>query len=250
MATEAAPSEPVQSHKIDVRGVPVLVEWIADGRTRCLGISLSSTPASMDIYFDDSTQTASFRLRVALFRRHSDKPIPVYVILSPEKIQSITLLEPSQGSGPDGGSTANSNSLLFRLHEPATFVVPPDPMRLNDKHQAAILRSVGAAARQTVLSIYFQADLLLQAQLNALCDATYPSFKWSSLHADLSTLYGGRGGKTLAPTAVDEAPTESPPSYDELEAPPPMPPISNGKIRRHDLLHALAETDLIVKTRL
>lgn len=231
---------------IDIRGVPAVIEWTAGEQHRCLGTSLSSTPAFFDIDFNASTSTASFRPRVALFRRHSDRPIPVYLVIKPKELQSISLCALSQESRAVEGPRNSTIHLLFRLHSPATLVVPPDPMRLNNNAQAAIFRLVRSAAQQTTLSIHLQAGVLSQAQLKTLCDADYQSFGPSRCLADLSTLYGGRGGKVIEPTAV-EAPAESPPSYNELEAPPPVPPVSYGKPSHLSTFQLLARANLLGK---
>lgn len=225
MAAEAPASESSQSHVIDIHNVPAIIDWTVDGQHRCLGTFFSSTPASLDIHFDASASTLSFRSRVVLFRRHSDKPVPVYIIIGPKELQSIAMDESQQAvQGPQN----NTIRLLFQLQSPATLVVPPDPMRLNNSAQASTFRLVRSVARQTSFSIHLQAGALSQAELTTLCDVSYQSCHPSSRHADLKTLYGGRGGKTLEPAVVHATSAESPPSYNEIGAPPPMPPVSYG----------------------
>lgn len=205
---------------------------------------------SLDIEFDCSARLASFRARVVLFRRHSDKPTSVYFIIGPKEIQSITHSIPPQPSEADAVVKRDAVCLTFRLRGPATFVVPPDPLRLNDKHQSAILKLAASAARQDALSIYLQTGLLSTAQLTALCDATYQSFDLSSRYTELDTFYGGRGGKVVEPAAIGDAPAESPPSYNELGPPPPMPPSLDGKSSHLCMSHAMTEADYPAKTRL
>lgn len=247
MATETPTSESLQSHIIDIHAMPAISEWNVDGQHRCLGTSFSSTPASLDIHFDASARTLSFRLRVVLFRRHSDKPIPVYLIIDPKELQSIARDEPQPAvQGPQN----NTIRLLFQLQSPATLVVPPDPMRLNNSAQAATFRLVRSVARQTSFSIHLQADALSQAELTTLCDVTYQSYQPSSRHTDLITLYGGRGGKTIEPAVVHDTSVESPPSYHEIEAPPPMAPVSYGMQIHPVVSDMAAKTNFAGKVRI
>lgn len=67
-------------------------------------------------------------------------------------------------------------------------------------------------------------------QQTALCEAVYNEYRPSEGHLDLATLYSGLGGNIIESGGTGE--DVLPPSYHELESPPPMPPLSPGKTDR------------------
>lgn len=235
MATEPTSS----TERIDIRGVPATIRW-TENEPRHLGDLLTSTPVSLDAVFDPSNKVVSFRLCTVLFRRHSKKPVPIYLLIRPQQVHSIAWSQPLRPSEDVAGSQGGAICLEFHLNSPATLVTPLDPMRLNDKSQVAVLKLVRSAGRQTFLSICISDGVIPAPQLTALCEAKYQDFEGSSRHANIDGLYGGQGGKVVD---VDE--TESPPSYNELEPPPPMAPVSHGKLRRSCMLQVVAEADCL-----
>lgn len=225
MAAEASTEIP-SSGKIDVCDLPAIIRW-DDDQQRGVGSSLSTTPVSLDVDFEPSTKIASFRLRIALLQRGSDKKIPVFLLIDAQRIKSICKHDPAQM--PDGVTKSECNTvcLCFELSSSSTLIVPPDPLRLKDKSQQSTMRSVRWAARQSVLTVHIQDDVLSQEQLTALVEAPFHQFSPSLRHSDIGRLYGGRGG-IICDAGADDALADHPPSYNEVPAPPPMAPVSYG----------------------
>ncbi|KAJ4416007.1 hypothetical protein N0V82_007034 [Gnomoniopsis sp. IMI 355080] len=225
MAAEASSSDP-STGKIDVCDLNAVIRW-DDDQQRGLGSSLSSTPVSLDIDFDPSSKTISFRLRIALLQRGSDKITPVFLLIDAQKVQSICRYGPEQT--PDGVKRPDYNTicLRFQLSSLPSLIVPPDPLRLKDKSQQSLMRSVRWAARQSVLMVHIQEHALSEDQLTALSEAPYHQFTPSLRHSDIGRLYGGRGGN-IFDAGADDGPADRPPSYNEVPAPPPIAPISYG----------------------
>lgn len=245
MATE--PSTPIEAlGQIDLCDIPALMKW-DDDQPRGIGSSLSSTPVSLDVDLDPSTATASFRLRIALLQRGSDKAVPVFLLTGPPQIQSFATDVPDQATDNVARDTIR---LRFQLNSPPKLIVPLEPLRLKDKSQLTTMRSIRWAARQTALSVHIPSHVLSAHQLEALCVAPYSQFTSSLRHTDVGRLYGGRGGKTLDAGADDAPGGNAPPSYDEVPAPPPMAPLSYGMpLFFRYLPTKLRKVDLFLKAR-
>lgn len=248
MAAEAS-TEVLSLGQIDICDLPAIIRW-DDEQQRGVGSSLSSTPVSLDVDFDPSTKTASFRLRIALLQRGSDKTTPVFLLIDAPRIQSICNYGPEQTSDGVAKTVCNTIGLRFQLSSSSTLVVPHDPLRLKDKTQQSTMRSVRWAARQSVLMVHIQDNVLSQDQLTAVVEAPYHQFSPSPRHSDIGRLYGGRGGNVVD-AGADDAPTDRPPSYNEVPAPPPMAPISYGMLS-HLLCPmplAFRSVDVLIKAR-
>lgn len=246
MTTES--STPIETlGKIELCDIPAIIKW-DDDQPRGVGSSLSSTPVSLDVDFDPSTTTASFRLRIALLQRGSDKAVPVFLLIGSPQIQSLDTDVLDQTTDD---AARDTTCLRFQLSSPPTLVVPPESLRLKDKSQLTTMRSVRWAARQTALSVHVPGHVLSTPQFEALCVVPYSQFTSSVRHTDIGRLYGGRGGKILDAGADDVPRENAPPSYNEVPAPPPMAPLSSGMpLFLRYLPPALHEVDLFLKVRM
>lgn len=227
MATEASTETPALG-KIGLGDIPAVIRW-DDDQQRGVGSSVSSTPVSFDIDVDPFSTTASFRLRIVFLQRGSDKTVTVFLLIESRQIQSVATYCPDQMLDGATNPECNTVCLRFLLSSPATLIVPPDPLRLKDKSQLSIMRSVRWAARQTALVVHIQDHALSPCQLTALVGAPYHQFTSSPRYSDIARLYGGRGGKVFEIDAED-ATTDHPPSYNEVPAPPPKHPSSYGTL--------------------
>lgn len=243
MAAEASTEVPAQG-KIDLCDIPAVIRW-DDDHQRGVGSSLITTPVYLDIDLDPSSQTASYRLRITLLQRGSDKTTPVFLLIDSQTIQSVVTFSPEQpveeAARPDG----NALCLRFELSSSPKLIVPPDPLRLKDKSQQSMMRSVRWAARQNILKVHILDKFLSQEQLKTLAEAPYQHSTSSLRHSDIGRLYGGRGGKVFD-TGAEDAPADQPPSYNEVPAPPPMAPISYGMLSHPIILMSPAISDLDV----
>lgn len=248
MAAEASTEVPAQG-KIDLGDIPAVIRC-NDDHQRGVGSSSTSMPMSLDVDLDPSTQTASFRLRFALLQRGSNKTTPVFLLIDSQTIESIALCGSEQA--PEGAATppdCNKKCLRFMLSSLSKLIVPLDPLRLKDKTQQSVMRSVRSAARQSTLMVHIPDDVLSQEQLTALVEAPYQQFTSSRRHSDISRLYGGRGGKVLD-VGAEDAPVDQPPSYNDVPVPPPMAPISYGMLSHSFILMTMALRDIdVIKAR-
>lgn len=212
--------------------VPVLVEWAgADAQMIQLGDSLSTTPVSLDLDFDSMAKSVSLRLRVVVqIHRDSSNKTPLYLHIGPEDIATITSQGPHQEL-----AASKTNRLDIRLKRPVALIGPPFRLRPSNKARAAVVNSARDLAMRHEFSIHVQHGFISEPQHTAIGQAVYSEYSYSG-HADLSSLYGGLGGKQVATRAAETSSAPAgdgtdlpPPSYDEVEAPPPMAPLWQGK---------------------
>ncbi|KAK2598701.1 hypothetical protein N8I77_012093 [Diaporthe amygdali] len=211
--------------------VPVLVEWAgADAQMLQLGDSFSTTPVSLGLNFDSMAKSVSLRLRVVVqIHRDSSNKTPLYLHIGPEDIETITSQGPHQEL-----AASKTNRLDIRLKRSVALIGPPFRLRPSNKARAGVVNSTRDLAMRHEFFIHVQHGLISEAQHTAISQAVYSEYSYSG-HADLSSLYGGLGGKQVATRAAEtsSAPVGDgtdlpPPSYDELEAPPPMAPLWQG----------------------
>lgn len=228
---------------IDLSDIPAIIKW-NDEQPRGIGTALSSTPVSLDAFFDSSSTIALFRLRIALLQRGSDKSLPLFLLIGPPHIQSVVTCVPDPM--PEGAAKSDCDTicLRFQLNNPPTLIVPPEPLHLKDKSQLTTMRSVRWAAQQTVLVVHIQEHTLSAHQLRVLSESSLDHFTSSLRHTDIGRLYGGRGGKIVDAGADHVAAENAPPSYKEVPPPPPMAPISYGMLSRFSCMFlSLLEID-------
>lgn len=211
--------------------VPALVEWTgSDGEILHLGDSLAASPLSLDMSFDSTAKSVSLRLRIVVqIHRDSSNKTPLYLHIGPENIETIACQYANQDQ-----TTSTQSSLLIRLKQPVALIGPPFRLRPSNRARASVVNAAKGLATRREFSIHIQDGLLSEAQCKAIHDAVYLEYRSSSGRPDLASLYGGLGGKQIVARGTDTLPapddgTEAPPSYDEVEAPPPMAPLWHGK---------------------
>lgn len=221
--------------------VPALVEWTGfDGEILHLGDSLAASPVSLDLNFDSTAKSVSFRLRVVVqVHRDSSNKTPLYLHIGPEDIETIACQYANQAQ-----TTSTQNSLEIRLKQPVALIGPPFRLRPSNKARASVVNAAKALATRREFTLRVQDGLLSEPQYKAIHHAVYREYRSSSGRPDLASLYGGLGGKQIVARDADTIPapddgTEAPPSYDEVEAPPPMAPLWHCKTD-HLLLNRLA----------
>lgn len=228
MASQPSSTDIPSLPKLEIRSAPAVINW-AGTESESIGTSLSSTPAIIDIEFDPSRKAASFRIRVTICLRGSNQTFPVYLLINAQQIKSVDTSAPRPAESDDTVSPHQFQHLMFCLERPPLLITPPEALQPKDKTQIALLQSVQLVACANKLFIAIRPDLLSQTQITALCSAAYQDFIPSSRLADLSSLYLGRGGKVTEPTTLPELLVESPPSYGDISASPPLPSASLGK---------------------
>ncbi|KAI7780586.1 hypothetical protein LA080_015869 [Diaporthe eres] len=214
-------------HAVRLDAVLALVEWVgSDGQTIQIGDSLSASPVSLDMTFDSTAKSVFLRLRIVVqIHRDSSNKTPLYLHIGSEDIETIVCQFPNQKQ-----ATFTQTSFEIKLRRPVPLIGPPFRLRPSNKTRASLVNNARALATRREFSIHVQDDLLSESQCKAIHAAVYSEFHSSSGHLDLASLYGGLGGKQIAARDADTIParddgTEAPPSYDEVEAPPPMAPL-------------------------
>lgn len=210
---------------------PALVEWAgSDGQNVHLGDSLPASPVSLDMTFDSTAKSVFLRLRIVVqIHRDSSNKTPLYLHIGPENIETIVCQSTDQSQ-----ASSTQAALEMRLRRPVSLIGPPFRLRPSNKARASVVNNARALATRREFSIRFQNGLLSDPQCKAIHEAVYSEYHSSSGHPDIASLYGGLGGKQVVARDADTNPapddgTEAPPSYDEVEAPPPMAPLWQGK---------------------
>lgn len=191
----------------------------------------------------------------------------VYIFVYPEQI--LSLVQEEVERLPEGAispaaklSCCKIMCLRFVLSKPVSVVAPVDvPVRPKSTTDSRLLDTLGLLMLQNALAIYVALDALPDSKrLQLLCRASSnSSLKSHPKHADLSGLYGGRGGRvvecltgsaqsgedgkgkermrTREVAPEDNDPFEIPPSYNGValsprSTAPGPPPIFSKKRRR------------------
>ncbi|KAL1853920.1 hypothetical protein Daus18300_011662 [Diaporthe australafricana] len=229
---EPPTSEPVGNGPDDavlrLDSVPVLVDWAGpDDQMLQLGDSLSTSPVSFDMTFDSTTKSIFLRLRVVVqIHRDSSNKTPLYLYIGPDDIETITCRDSHQSP-----AASTANRLDIRLRSPVALIGPPFRLRPSNKARANVVNCARDLAMRREFSILIQEGLISEPQSTAIREAVYSEYR-SSENLDLASLYGGLGGKQLGPKAPETGPAPEddgtempPPSYDQVDAPPPMAPL-------------------------
>lgn len=218
---------------VDVRldAVPAIIEWVGpDGQTIQLGDSLSASPVSLDMTFDSTAKSVFLRLRIVVqIHRDSSNKTPLYLHILPEDIETIACQYANQNH-----ASSTQTSFEIRLRRPVPLIGPPFRLRPSNKARASVVNNAKILATRREVSIRIQYGLLSELQCMAIHRAVYSEYHPSNGRLDVASLYGGLGGKQIVArdadviTASDDG-TEAPPSYDEVEGPPPMAPLWQGR---------------------
>lgn len=227
--TTTTKQDPSSSDDINLSGVPAVVTW--DGHSHLSDVAC-------DVRRYASTNTAFIKLRATVVLK-APAPLPsknsIFLFVHPERIQTIVLDEPSESTSQEAVKKKlgqGTYCLRFTLDRPAALVGPASLENITPKNKSSgeILYHLRSLARETMFTVYLPAKVVTKARLQSLCEAAsghgLKSIAWQ---ADMTCLYGGKGGRLIEDGP--EAPSANPPSYDELEPGPPMPPTSHGKLR-------------------
>lgn len=226
-------SENDNVHDIDISPQAV-VEWIGeDGQAQHLS---NPDPArrniTCDIRLDSSSHAAFFRLRIPIVSKRQKKATCAFVFIPPERIIDLTYDESNLSDTATKKLGNSTTCLRFGLDDPATLVVPRGPLALKQSSED-VLETLRSLTRQTSFAIYTPSTALSRAALRYLCTAaSNKGLKSIPGLDDMTSLYGGQGGKTAGTLTT---PAGSPPSYDELgPSPPPPQTFHNIKKRRRE----------------
>lgn len=223
-----APKQGITSpDDLNVSAAPAVVTW--DGHAQPL------SDVTCDIRRYASAHTAFIKLRATVaLKAPAPAKTSIFLFVHLENIQSVALDESPNPTSQDAAKKRlgqNTYCLGFTLDRPATLVGPAVPEKIAPKNKSSweTLGHLRSLARETKFAIYLPAKVVTKARLLSLCEAAsshgLKSIPWQ---ADMSCLYGGKGGRLIEDSPED--PSAEPPSYDELEPGPPLPPIVPGKL--------------------
>lgn len=212
---------------IHVSAAPAAVTW--DGCAQPL------IDVTCDIRRYASSNTAFIKLRATvMLKAPTPAKTSIFLFVHPERMRAVVLDESPEPTSQEAVKKKlgqNTYCLRFTLDRPAALVGPAGPDRIAPKNKSSgeTLNYLRSLARETKFALYLPAKVVTKARLLSLCEAAsgheLKSITWQ---ADMSCLYGGKGGWLV--NDAPEAPSANPPSYDELEPGPPMPPIKDGKL--------------------
>lgn len=214
------------SDDINVSGAPAVVTW--DGHSPLSDVTC-------DVCRYASTKTAFIKLRATVMLKATaslPSKTSVFMFIYPERIQSVVLDESSESTSQEAVKKKlgqDTYCLRFTLDRPAALIGPTNPENITPKNKTSgeMLHHLRSLAHETKFTVYLPAKVVTKARLHSLCEAASGhELRTISWQAHMSSLYGGKGGRFIE--GGPEAPSANPPSYDELEPGPPMPPTTQG----------------------
>ncbi|KAL1863888.1 hypothetical protein Daus18300_008037 [Diaporthe australafricana] len=220
---------------LNVSAASAAVTW--DGHTQPL------TDVTCDIRRYASSNTAFVKLRATVaLKPPAPAKTSIFLFIHPERIRTMALDESSEPTSQETAKKKlgqNTYCLRFTLDRPADLVGPASPENITpkNKNSAEMLHHLRSLARETNFALHLPAKVASKTRLLSFCEAAsghdLTSVTWQ---ADMTCLYGGKGGRVIGDApAAPEDPSAEPPSYDELEPGPPLPPLSGPcKKRRRD----------------
>lgn len=241
-------ASPPTDDDIDI-STPAFVTW---------GVGRSLSEATFDVRRIGSTSDAFLKLRTTvLFKASTPRKTPVFLFIHPERIRAIVLGEPEADQEIHHEEACKMLStdtvcLRFVLSRPVDLVGPGELLDLTPKNKASgeTLDSLRSLACQEDFVVYFPRNALSQARLVSLCGAASSgALKSIARHADLASLYRGKGGRVIivhsdAPDDVAAGPS-NPPSYDELEPSPPLAPLDASSSGKTPMPSAISRPDVL-----
>ncbi|KKY36658.1 hypothetical protein UCDDA912_g03330 [Diaporthe ampelina] len=210
---------------VNISASPAAVTWD--------GCALPLCDVTCDIRRYASNSTAFIKLRAtAALKVPGPAKTSIFLFVHPERIRTVVLDE-SPGSASQETVKQklgrNTYCLRFTLDTPAALVGPASPENITPKNKSSgeVLHHLRLLSRETQFAVYLPAKVVTKARLLSLCEAASDcGLRSISWQADMTCLYGGKGGRIIEDGP--RASSANPPSYDELEPGPPMPPTSHG----------------------
>lgn len=177
----------------------------------CVSIrAIPSQTLSLDIHVDSANKTATFKIRAYIFlQQKGNNRTPMYLFVNPENIQTLDFVE-------DG-----KTELRFTLKQPPQLVVPRAlPVRVKHKSKALLQALKSFATDTTEFCVHILSDLPAseRERLYQACrSVSLGDFRTDRNHANLPSLFAGKGG-VVALIGRPDAGETAPPPYEETTA--------------------------------
>ncbi|KAI3333374.1 hypothetical protein F4824DRAFT_249390 [Ustulina deusta] len=231
---------PAQSanDNIHIKSVPAFVGW----RGRHSG-NHSLPDLSLSLLYTSSTKKALVRLQATTRLKKGPAKPYIYLFVKPDQICTLAYVGNEDELDRNDRELhrharekldTSTHILRFELRSPPTFVVPSEhPFEFFRAGSQALWTSWMAFARDTrCFFIHFPMSTLSKTRLLSFCQAASSHGTLASLNDNITSLYGGKGGKVIDPHDLDGdnvaqvgarivAPTNestSPPAYEERAA--------------------------------
>ncbi|KAK7536604.1 hypothetical protein IWX49DRAFT_256713 [Phyllosticta citricarpa] len=230
-----------------ISNAPSIVQWnAASGEQRFVGDE-SSSPAILDVSYDEKLLCMYCRLRVAVKLKSSDKKVPMYHLLEPRHFLDLEVLN---GFVPEnvvsafvhGDKCSSSEDIVglrITLRSPGHIVGPKTATSPKTAASRKVLENLFSLGQSKGLITYLPSSSINATRLEHMRRRLLDGLlKFDSRIID--TLYAGEGGRRVN-TLEDLAVPASVQNLDEkLENPPPYfeatslePPTLRRRKRQH-----------------
>lgn len=225
---------------------PAVLEWTVNDKTHHL---CDPDPRSGDLVLESRYQHASssgsFTIRIPIRLKGIDCNTQVLLVIRPCSIASLEHeIFPVAPDVVHKKLNCRTVCLRFRLRDPVDVVFPmavPIPLQPKRRPSGEVLDALRLLSQATVLAVYVPDRELPTSKIEAVCNTIVRTqLQPLERQYDLGSLYGGAGGKIIDMTTSIP---ERPPSYDELEPPPPIAPLEQPRVAKRRRLHSREGSD-------
>lgn len=200
------------SHIINI-STPAVIEWVdTDGRMRyqclqegCPPPSLSTysaswNPITLEASFDASTKAGFFKLRAPFKMLNSKQEGFIFLFIHPEQVTVLVTEQPNTVPVDITEQLGTSPiRLQFYMNKPADVVVPRGDLLPGNEFASDNLYVLDSLAQNTTITFYVAQ--IWEEQLRLVSDAiSRGGVRSYQGHADLTSLYFGRGGRIYTGT--------------------------------------------------
>ncbi|GAP87963.1 hypothetical protein SAMD00023353_3200020 [Rosellinia necatrix] len=194
---------------VHIKNVPAFVVW------RDLhGENHSLSDLNLSLVHTSSTNKALVQLQATTRLKKGPAKPSIYLFIKPDQIRNLAYVSSEDHLDDDQEDLhtqareklgASTHVLRFELQSPATFVVPTEhPFKFFRAGSQAVWTSWTNFARDAhCFALHFPMKALSKSQLLSFCQAA-SSHALSSLQDNITSLYGGKGGKVVDPNDNDE----------------------------------------------
>lgn len=201
-----ASADSLPNDSIDIAKSPTVIHWL-DGNGQHQSLSHSPRThdhVTLDIKFDAESCTALFKATINISLKGKRNKSNVFLFIQPEHIQNLAIVN----NGEDASVLATDKLgttiyvLEFALSTPAILVVPGDGCVPKNETTRSTLLLLQDLAGRSRFNVALPTRLLSKDRLAAICEEisspqgrikTMPGF------ANMSKLYGGKGGRVMRP---------------------------------------------------
>lgn len=242
---------------INIKAQAVVVEWKDENdQVRCLSDpDPVKDDLELDLQFDGQASAVSLKFRIPVRVKGITAKTHILCILS--SAEHVASLEYDLFPTPPEEVKRKLNCSIARLHiklnQPLTLIVPSEatePLAPRKLASKSVFDAARSLAETHNLTFYLPDKALPQKTHFTAIQRLISDDQLQSLDRpdDLATLYGGKGGKLFEPSAhpsdaveCDED-GECPPSYDTIDSPPPMAPLTDTKSNKRRRLDSSVES--------